>query len=40
VTDGARYSLVISISAPGHSVDLYSQTAALVEVKELEVYVG
>jgi Subtilase family len=37
VTDKARYSLVISISAPGQRVDLYSEIAALVEVKELEV---
>jgi Subtilase family len=40
VTDKARYSLAISISASGHSVDLYSEIAALVEVKELEVSVG
>lgn len=40
VTDKARYSLVVSISAPGHAVDLYSEIAALVEVKELEVSVG
>lgn len=40
VTDKARYSLVISISAPGQKVDLYSEISALVEVKELEVSVG
>lgn len=40
VSDRARYSLVISISAPGQAVDLYSEIATLVEVKELEVPVG
>jgi hypothetical protein len=37
VADKARYSLLISISAPGHGVNLYSEIAALVEVKELEI---
>jgi len=40
VEDKGRYSLVISISAPGQKVDLYSEISALVEVKELEVSVG
>ncbi|ACI93531.1 Y4BN [Afipia carboxidovorans OM5] len=40
VTDKARYSLLISISAPGQAVDLYSEIATLVEVKELEVPVS
>jgi hypothetical protein len=40
VTDKARYSLVISISASGQAVDLYSEIANLVEVKELEVPIG
>jgi hypothetical protein len=38
VMDKARYSLVISISTPGQAVDLYTQIATLVEVKELEVF--
>ena len=29
--------MVVSISAPGHAVDLYSEIANLVEVKETEV---
>jgi hypothetical protein len=37
MTDKARYSIVISISAPGHAVDLYSEIANLVEVKEMEI---
>ena len=36
----ARYALVISISAPGRSVDLYSEVAAMVEAKEVEVPIG
>lgn len=40
VTDKARYALVISISAPGHSVDLYTEISALVESKEIEVPLG
>jgi hypothetical protein len=40
VADKARYSLLISISAPGQAVDLYSEVAALVEVKELEVSIS
>ncbi|CEG09834.1 hypothetical protein BN961_03266 [Afipia felis] len=39
VADKGRYSLTISISAPGQAVDLYSEIANLVEVKELEVTV-
>ncbi len=40
VKDKARYSLAISISASGQAVDLYSEIAALVEVKELEISIG
>ena len=40
ITDKARYSLVISISAAGQAVDLYSEIAALVEVKEIEISIG
>lgn len=40
MTDKARYSLVISISAAGQTVDLYSEIAALVEVKELQISIG
>jgi hypothetical protein len=35
--DTARYSLVISISAAGQAVDLYSEIANLVELKQIEV---
>lgn len=37
ITDKARYSLVISISASGQPVDLYSEIAALVDAKQIEV---
>lgn len=40
VGDKARYALVISISAPGQQIDLYSEIAALVEVKEVDVLLG
>lgn len=40
MTDKARYALVISISAPGQNVDLYSEVTALVEAKEIEVLIG
>ena len=40
VTDKARYALVISIAAPGQSVNLYSEIASLVEAKEIEVELG
>ena len=40
VTDKARYALVISIAAPGQSVNLYSEVAALVEAKKIEVGLG
>jgi hypothetical protein len=40
VDDRARYSLVISISAPSQEVDLYSEVTALVEAKEIEVMLG
>ncbi|MDG2516395.1 S8 family peptidase [Lysobacter soli] len=39
VTDQGRYALVISISAPGHSVDLYTEINNLVEVQEIEALV-
>ncbi|PVX85846.1 S8 family peptidase [Paraburkholderia unamae] len=37
ITDKARYALVISLSAPGHNVDLYSEIETLVDAKEAEV---
>ncbi|WGS47437.1 S8 family serine peptidase (plasmid) [Burkholderia sp. JSH-S8] len=37
ITDIARYALVISLSAPGHSVDLYAEIETLVDAKEAEV---
>ena len=40
VVDKARYALVISISAPGHDVDLYSEITTLVEAKEIDVLLG
>ncbi|MDE2464764.1 MAG: S8 family peptidase [Alphaproteobacteria bacterium] len=40
VSDKARYALVISISAPGHNIDLYSEITTLVEAKEIEVLLG
>lgn len=40
ITDKARYALVISIAAPGHNVDLYSEITTLVEVKNSEVLIG
>jgi Subtilase family len=40
VTDKGRYALVISISAPGRSVDLYSEITALVEAKEIDILLG
>ena len=40
MNDKGRYALVISISAPGQVVDLHSEVAALVEVKEIEVTTG
>src|SRR3546814_8177258 len=40
VADKARYALVISISAPGQDVDLYSEINTLVENKEIEVLLG
>lgn len=40
IMDKARYALVISISAPGQSVDLYSEITALIEAKEIEVMLG
>jgi len=38
--DKGRYALVISISAPGHAVDLHAQISSLVEVKEIEALIG
>ncbi len=40
MTDKARYALIISISAPGQDVDLYSEITTLVEAKEIEVLIG
>ncbi|CAG2145445.1 hypothetical protein LMG19282_02749 [Cupriavidus campinensis] len=40
ITDKARYALVISISAPGQEVDLYSEISAQVEAKQIEVMLG
>ncbi len=40
VEDKARYALVISIAAPGKEVDLYSEIAGLIQVKELQVSIG
>lgn len=40
VADKGRYALVISISAPGQTVDLHSEIANLVEVKEIETLIG
>ncbi|MGQ7340975.1 hypothetical protein ACTGYU_11900, partial [Streptococcus suis] len=40
VADKARYALVISISAPGQQVDLYSEVSALVDAKEIDVLLG
>ncbi|QYA13235.1 S8 family peptidase [Rhizobium sp. AB2/73] len=40
VADKARYALVISISAPGQQVDLYSEITTLVDAKEIEVLLG
>jgi len=40
VADKARYAMVISISAPGQQVDLYSEITTLVDAKEVEVLLG
>lgn len=40
VTDRARYGLVISIAAPGQSIDLHAEIASLVLVKEVEVLIS
>jgi hypothetical protein len=40
VTDKTRYALTISLSAPGQSVDLYSEIAVKVAAKEIEVPIG
>ncbi|WP_336866959.1 S8 family peptidase [Sphingomonas sanguinis] len=40
VADKARYALVISISAPGQQVDLYTEVSALVDAKEIDVLLG
>ena len=36
-TDRGRYSLLVSISAPGSVVDLHSEAAALIAAKEAEI---
>ena len=38
--DRGRYALVISISAPGQAVDLYTEVANVVQVKEIEALIG
>jgi hypothetical protein len=40
MTDKGRYALVISISAPGHRVDLHAEVANQVQVKEIEAMIG
>lgn len=40
ITDTARYALIISISAPGQDIDLYSEIETLVEAKEIETLIG
>ena len=35
--DMGRYALVISISAPGKQVDLYSEISSIVEAKQIEL---
>jgi hypothetical protein len=37
ITDKARYALVISLSAPGHAIDLYAEIETLVDAKGAEV---
>ena len=37
MNDSCRYSLLISISAPGHAVDMHSEIEALVAVKAAEI---
>lgn len=37
MNDTARYSLVLSLSAPGQDVDLHADITAIVEAKQLEV---
>jgi hypothetical protein len=39
MTDKGRYSLVISVSAPGQEVDLYAEVGNLVVAKSVEVLV-
>lgn len=38
--DKGRYALVISVSAPGQSVDLYSEISHAVLVKEIDVFLS
>ncbi|WCS24889.1 hypothetical protein LOK46_27830 [Methylobacterium sp. NMS14P] len=38
--DKARYALVISLSAPGHAVDLHADVSNLVELKAAEILIG
>lgn len=40
VADKGRYALVVSLSAPGQAVDLYSEVANIVEAKEIEALIG
>lgn len=39
-TDTGRYALVISISVPGHAVDLHTEITSLVGVREIETLVS
>lgn len=40
VTDRGRYALVISISAPGHDVDLHTEVMSAVAVHAIETEIG
>jgi hypothetical protein len=40
MSDKGRYSLVISLHAPGQAVDLHAEVATMVEVKEIEALIG
>jgi hypothetical protein len=40
ITDRGRYTLIISIAAPGHSVDLSAEVRVLVDAKAAEVLGG
>jgi len=40
MSDKGRYSLVISLHAPGQAVDLHAEVATMVEAKEIEALIG